>query len=90
MTWSDTVTEQSSLVNLFTTDESDFHGPYNILSSSSHLIIEQYQVSSQCKRITGSMNITLYIVSKRKVPVFFAEIKTYLALDKVSRTEADD
>lgn len=32
--------------------------------------------------------IVLYIVSKRKV--FFVQIKRYLALDKVSRTEADD
>lgn len=92
MTWSDSVTEQFSLVDLFTTDESDFYGPYNTLLFELFPPNEHYQVSPQFKRITGSMDFTvLYIVSKRKVPVFFVEIKTSLALDKVfSRTEADD
>ncbi|KAG9223504.1 hypothetical protein PLEOSDRAFT_1088304 [Pleurotus ostreatus PC15] len=92
MTWSDSVVEQFSLVDLFTTDESDFYGPYNTLLFELFPANEHYQVSPQFKRITGSMDFTvLYIVSKRKVPVFFVEIKTYLALDKVSsRTEADD
>src|SRR5882724_7829461 len=32
-----------------------------------------------------------YIASKRKVPIFFIEIKNYIALDKVSsQAEADD
>ena len=86
MTWSDSVTEQFSLVDLFSTDESVFYGPYNTLLFELFPPNEHYQVSPQFKRIAG-----LYIVSKRKVPVFFVEIKTYLALDKVSsRTEADD
>ncbi|KAF8500632.1 hypothetical protein BU17DRAFT_59027 [Hysterangium stoloniferum] len=92
MTWSDSVAEQFSLVNLYTTDESDFYGPYNTLLFELFPAIEHYQVSPQFKRITGSMDFTvLYVVSRRKVPVFFVEIKTYIALDKLSsRMEADD
>lgn len=92
MPWSDSVTEQFSLIDLFTTDESNFYGPYNTLLFEFFLPNEHYQVSPQFKRILGSMDFTgLYIVSKRKVPVFFLEIKTYLALDKLSsRAEADD
>jgi len=92
MPWPDSVTEQFNLVNLFTTEESDFYGPYNTLLFELFPANEHYQVSPQFKRITGSMDfIILYIVSKRKVPVFFIEIKTFIALDKISsRTEADD
>ncbi|KAF8529766.1 hypothetical protein BU17DRAFT_36440 [Hysterangium stoloniferum] len=92
MTWSDSVAEQFSLVNLYTTDESDFYGPYNTLLFELFRVNEHYQVSPQFKRITGSMDFTvLYVVSRRKVPVFFVDIKTYIALDKLSsRMEADD
>jgi hypothetical protein len=92
MTWSEGTTEQFSLVNRFTTDESDFYGPYNTLLVEFFPASEHYQVSPQFKRIAGSMDFSvLYIVSKRKIPVFFVEIKTFLALDDMSsRTEADD
>jgi hypothetical protein len=92
MTWPDSVTEQFSLVDRFTTDESDFYGPYNTLLFELFPPQEHYQVSPQFKRITGSVDYTiLYIVRKRKVPVIFLEIRTSLALDKISsRTEADD
>lgn len=92
MPWSSGVTLQFSLVDIFATEESDFYGPYNTLLFELFPASENYQVSPRFKRITGSMDfIVLYIVSLRKVPVFFVEIKTYIALDKLSsRIEADD
>ena len=92
MTWSEGITEQFTLVNRFTTDESDFYGPYNTLLVEFFPAREHYQVSPQFKRVAGSMGLSIfYIVSKRKIPVFFIEINTSLAVDDMSlRTEADD
>ncbi|KAF9487721.1 hypothetical protein BDN71DRAFT_599735 [Pleurotus eryngii] len=85
MTWSDSVIEQFGLVDLSTADASDFYEPCNTLLFELFPANEHYQVSPQCKRITGSMDFTfLYFVSKRKVPVFFMQICTYAAIDKAS------
>ncbi|KAH7907697.1 hypothetical protein BJ138DRAFT_455909 [Hygrophoropsis aurantiaca] len=92
MPWSDSIIEQFGLVDLSTAEESDFYGPYNTLLFDLFPAAEHFQISPQFKRITGSMDFTaLYIVYKRKVPVFFVEIKTYVSLEKLtSRSEADD
>jgi hypothetical protein len=82
MPWPDFVTTQFSLVNRFTTDESEYYGPFNTLLTTLFPPSENFQVAPQFKRIRGSMDITIvFIVMKRKVPVFFLEVKAHLALD---------
>src|SRR6266576_3150027 len=91
MPWPDFVTTQFSLVNR-TTDESEYYGPFNTLLTALFPPTENFQVAPQFKRIKGSMDITIvFIIMKRKVPVFFLEVKAYLALDHASlRKEADN
>jgi hypothetical protein len=92
MPWPDFVITQFDLVNRFTTDESEYYGPFNTLLTSLFPPSESYQVAPHFKRIRGSMDFAVvYIVMKRKIPVFFLEVKTYLAFDHDSlRKEADD
>ena len=92
MPWPDFVTTQFSLVNRFTTDDSEYYGPFNTLLTALFPPSEDFQVAPQFKRIKGSMDITIvFIIMKRKVPVFFLEVKTHLALDHApSRKEADN
>lgn len=92
MPWSESVIEQFSLLDLLTTDESDFYGPFNTLLFELFPPSQHYQISPQYKRVAGSLDFTvLYIVHKRKVPIFFISIKTFLALDNLSsRAKADD
>jgi hypothetical protein len=92
MPWPDFVVTQFDLVNRFTTDESEYCGPFNTLLSTLFPATENYQVAPQFNRVKGSMNFAVvYIIMKRKIPVFFLEVKTYLAFDQdSSRKEADD
>jgi hypothetical protein len=92
MVWVEFILEQFGLVGRFTADESEFYGPYNSLLHDLFPGTEQYyQVGPQLKRIAGSMDFTfLYIVMKRRVPVLFIEIKTFLCHDNsYSRAVAD-
>ncbi|KIJ27500.1 hypothetical protein M422DRAFT_784871 [Sphaerobolus stellatus SS14] len=94
MTWSETILEQFELVNRFTTDESEYYGPYNTLLIDLFPHIEHFQVAPQFKGpITpGSVDFTVvYIIMKRKVPVLFIEVKPFNHFEKDStRAEADD
>ncbi|KAF8161688.1 hypothetical protein B0H34DRAFT_806842 [Crassisporium funariophilum] len=92
MPWPEFVAQQFELVNQFTTDESEYYGPFNTLLTTVFPPADSYQVSPLNKRITGSMDFAvIYVIMKRKVPVLFIEIKTYLAFDRASsRKEADD
>jgi hypothetical protein len=92
MPWPEFITTQFNLVNRFTTDESEFCGPFNTLLTALFPPTENFLVVPQFKRIEGSTYLTIiFIIIKRKVPVFFFEVKTYLALDNSFwRMEADD
>ena len=90
MPWTDTILEQFELINRFTTDESEFYGPYNTLLTDLFPHAEHYQVAPQFKGpvTLGSVNFTMiYIVRKHKYPVFFIEIKPYIHLNDI-RTQA--
>ncbi len=56
MTWSDGVVEQFEIVDLYTTEESDFYGPFNSLLFELFPSSEHYQVSPpvQACRISPS------------------------------------
>jgi hypothetical protein len=93
MTWADTVREQFDLVDHFTTDETEYYGPYNTLLTDIFPHAEHFQIVPQYKGpITpGSIDFTtIYIVRKRKCPVFFIEIKPFPHLDDISTREKAD
>ena len=92
MPWSEAITEQFSLVDRFTTEESDWYGPFNTLLVELFPSSEHYQVAPLYKRVKGSQDFTLhYIIRKRRVPIFFVELKTYGSLQNLSaRALADD
>jgi len=92
MTWADTLREQFDLVDRFTTDETEYYGPYNSLLADLFPHTEHFQIVPLKGPITpGSINIsTIYIVRKWKCPVFFIEIKPFPHLDEISTREKAD
>jgi hypothetical protein len=92
MPWPDFVTTQFNLVNRFSTDESEYYGPFNTLLTALFPATENFQVAPQFKRIRDSIDYrVIFIIMKGKVPVFFIDVNTYLALNHApSRKEADD
>lgn len=90
MPWPEFITSQFELVNKFTTEESDYYGPFNALLNQLFPASEYYQIAPQFKRVAGSINFTIiYLIARRKVPVFFIELKTHVAYDTDSKA-ADD
>ena len=93
MTWADTIREQFDLVDRFTADETEYYGPYNTLLTDTFPHAEHFQIVPQYKGpITpGSIDFTtIYIVRKRKSPVFFIEIKPFPHVDDISTREKAD
>lgn len=92
MPWPGFVVRQFELVNQFTTDESEYYGPFNTLLTTVFPPADNYQVFPQHTGLTGSMDFSvIYIAMKRKVTLFFIEIRTYLALEYGSlRNEVDE
>jgi len=92
MPWPEHIALQFELVNQFTTEENDYYGPFNSLLTDLFPTSEYYQVAPQFKRVKGSMDFSvIFLVTRRKVPVFFIELKTYVACDTAStRIQADD
>jgi len=91
MPWPNTITEQFD--NRYTTDESEYYGPYITLLTYLFPHDEHYQVAPQFKGpITpGAVDFTvIYIVMKRKVPVFFIQVKPYIHIQKQSTRELAD
>ncbi|KAF9505885.1 hypothetical protein BS47DRAFT_1489623 [Hydnum rufescens UP504] len=81
MPWSEAVIEQFSIVDRFTTEESDWYGPFNTLLFELFPPSEHYQITPQYKHVKGSQEFTVhYIIHKRRVPIFFVEIKPYGSL----------
>lgn len=90
MPWPEFITSQFELVNKFTTEESDYYGPFNALLNQLFPASEYYQIAPQFKRVAGSINFTIiYLIARRKVPVLFIELKTHVAYDTDSKA-ADD
>jgi hypothetical protein len=86
MVWDEFTLKQFGLINPLTTDENDFLGPYNSLLLDLFPSAEHYQVAPQFRRIANSSGLAmLFIVMKRRVPVLFIEIKTFMG----SRASAD-
>ncbi|KDR72356.1 hypothetical protein GALMADRAFT_102070 [Galerina marginata CBS 339.88] len=92
MPWPEGVVEQFEIVDLYTSEESEFYGPFNSLLADLFPSSEHYQVSPQAKRIDESLDFTFqYIVRRRLIPVFFLEIKTFRSLTLLSaRGSADN
>lgn len=92
MPWSPGIVEQFEIVNLYTTEESHFYGPFTSLLVELFPSSEHYQVSPQVKRVDGSLDFTIqFIVYRRRILVFFLEVKTFRSLMQLSaRDSADD
>jgi hypothetical protein len=91
MPWPNFITFQFELVNKFTTDESEYYGPFNALLNELFPASEYYQVAPQFKRIAGSIDFTvIYLITRRKVPILFIEVKPYIAYDSDSARKAAD
>jgi hypothetical protein len=93
MPWGATILEQFQLVNRYTTDESEYYGPYITLLTDLFPHTDHYQVAPQFKGpvTPGSIDFTvIYIVMKRKVPVLFIEVKPYVHLQDIAKREKAD
>ncbi|KAI9438446.1 hypothetical protein BJY52DRAFT_1129545 [Lactarius psammicola] len=93
MPWSESILEQFQLVDCFTTNESDYYGPYNSLLSSLFPHVEHFQVAPLFDGpfIPGSVDPTvIYIVKKRNVPVFFIKVRPYVHLQSPGKREDAD
>ncbi len=92
MVWKSYIVKQFDRINHSTTRESDLFGAYNTLLADVFPPKDYYQVAPQFRRNTGSVNYTIsYVVLKGKTPIFFVEIKTFVALNLGSaRAAADD
>jgi len=91
MPYSADVTEQFEIVDLFTSEESDFYGPFNTLLFELFPANEHYQIAPRFKRVHGSLDCSIqFIIRRRRVPIFFVEIKTFRSLKELSaRASAD-
>jgi len=94
MPWSETIFEQFQSVNHLTTDKNEYYGPYNTLLTDLFPHVEHFQVAPQFigPFTPDSVDFTvIYIVTKRKVPVFFIEVKPYIYLQSPGRRgDADE
>src|SRR5882762_7608301 len=93
MPWGPTILEQFQLVNRYTTDESEYYGPYITLLADLFPHTDHYQVAPQFKGpvAPGSIDFTvIYIVMKRKVPVLFIKVKLYAHLQDIAKREKAD
>ena len=78
MPWTKAILKQFSLVYHFTTEESDWYGPFNTLLFELFSALEHYQITPQYNCVKGSQDFTVhYIIHKRHVPIFFVELKMY-------------
>jgi hypothetical protein len=92
MPWPDFVTTLFNLVDRFTADESEYYGCFNSLLITLFFPAEGFQVVPQFRLIPDSVDFrTILVVIKQKVPVFFVDVKNYLALNHApSRKQADE
>jgi hypothetical protein len=91
MPYSSGVNVQFEIVDLLTSEESDFYGPFNSLLFELFPTSEHYQISPQFKHPHGSLDFTIqFTIRRRRVPLFFVEIKTFRSLKELSaRASAD-
>ena len=88
MVWKNYIVKQLDLVNRSTSKESDLYGAYNTLLHNLFPPSKDYQVVPQFRPYTGSVDYTIsYIVLKVETPIFFVEIKTFVAF-KLPRARA--
>lgn len=88
-----TIQEQFELVDRFSTDETEYYGPYNTLLNDLFPHSEQFQVVPHYKGPVAPRSVdftTMYTVRKRKCPVIFIEIKPFVHLGGISTREKAD
>jgi hypothetical protein len=75
----------------FTTDESEYYGPFNALLNELFPASEYYQATPQFKGDAGSIDFTVIcLITKPKVPILFIEVKPYVVYDSDSSRKASD
>ena len=93
MAWPDHIIEKFDIVDVNTTDESEYFAPYNALLNFLFPSEQHFAIAPQYKGpvFPGSIDFTtIYIVQRQKHPVFFIDIKpqTHLKHDR-TRAAAD-
>jgi len=94
MPWADSILKQFEIADRYSTDETEYFGPYNTLLTDFFRHTEHYQVVPYYKApITSDSTdfITRLIVRYMTSPVFFIDIKPVFHLDDIStRAKADE
>jgi hypothetical protein len=84
----ETILDQFRSVNRSTTDESEYYGPYTSLLTDLFPHSEKFQVVPQLRGPTNPDDTgftIIFVVMKRKVPVFLVEIKPHVHLQSYGR-----
>jgi hypothetical protein len=92
--WPEHIVEQFSTVTpLGEIDETEYYGPYNGLLLDQFPGLEHFMIVPQYKRPTYPQSIdftTIFIVQRRKHPIFFIEIKPAGHIQLISDRAAAD
>ncbi|KIK02507.1 hypothetical protein K443DRAFT_677585 [Laccaria amethystina LaAM-08-1] len=91
MPYSSGVNEQFEIVDLFTSEESDFLMGHSTPFFSNYSPPASTTRSPQFKALHGSLDFTIqFTIHRRRVPLFFVKIKTFRSLKQLSaRASAD-
>jgi hypothetical protein len=91
MVWKNYIVKQFGRIDRSTTKENDLYGAYSTLLLDLFPPEEYYDVAPQFRRNTRTKDYTIsFVVLKGNTPIFFVEIKTFVALKLGSARDAAD
>ncbi|KAF8265925.1 hypothetical protein EI94DRAFT_255052 [Lactarius quietus] len=91
MPWPEFITLQFELVNEFATNDSEYYGPFNALLNELFPASEYYQIAPLFGRTAGSIYpAVVFLITRRKVPVFLIGVQNHVAYDTASSRKAAD
>ena len=89
MVWKNYIVKQFGRIDPSTTNKNDFYCAYSTLLLDLFPPEEYYDVAPQFRRNTMDYTIS-FVVLKGNTPIFFVEIKTFVALELGSARDAAD
>jgi hypothetical protein len=91
MVWKNYIVRQFGRINHSTTNKNEFYAAYSTLLLDLFPPEEYYDVAPQFRRNTWTKDCTIsFVVLKGRTPIFFVEIKTFVALELDSARDAAD
>ena len=91
MVWKNYIVKQFGRIDRSTTNKNNLYGAYSTLLLALFPPEEYYDVAPQFRQNTGTMDYTIsFVVLKGNTPIFFVEIKTFVALELGSARDAAD